>query len=123
MKNRTKAHLAALALVLVLEAGCTAGGHINLTGRDLCWPDSAPRLATLMRGDLELGVYPWHLDTPEGEIFQIDFAGLTLNSTADSVLDSSGRNVGNDGESVTIFGGLDENGVIVVCSIEERHSG
>jgi hypothetical protein len=110
------------AIIAMACVGCTGGGgRINLTGRDLCWPDSQPRLATLMSGELKLGIYPWYLDTPEGETFQIDFAGPTLNSSADAVLDSNGNNIGNDGEMVTIFGGLDAKGIILVCAIDERH--
>ena len=128
MKLPNSEHLAALtafAVVTLFSAGCATaeGGRINMTGRDLCWPSSERRLATLMRGELDLGVYPWYLKTPEGEDFQIDFAGISLNSTGDAVLDSSGNNLGNDGELVTVFAGYGSDEILLVCAIEERHLG
>jgi hypothetical protein len=75
-----------------------------------------------MTGRLELGAFPWHLDT-EGEVFDIDLAGLTLNDTATAVEDASGNVVAKEGEMVTVFAGLGEDGVLLVCDIEERHAG
>ena len=80
-------------------------------------------MATLMKGRLELGPYPWHLATSEGERFDIDFRGLSLDAGSTAILDANGRTVATEGELVTVFGGLDSNGVILICAIDERHAG
>ena len=124
MKVPNSVALAALTIASVLAAGCAGadGARINLTGRDLCWP-SGERMAASMYGRLDLGVYPWYLDTPEGEVFQIDFAGIKLNSTADAVVDSNGNTLGKDGELVTVFAGYGSDDILLVCAIDERHAG
>ena len=82
----------ALAILVALPLlGCSAVKPNLLGGREKCWSDVEPRMATLMKGELELGGSPWHLATPEGEL-------------------------------VTVFGGMDSAGVILVCGIEERHT-
>ncbi len=125
MKNPSNTLLAAALTLSVLFTACSAadGARINLTGRDLCWPSNEPRMAASMYGRLDLGVYPWYLDTPEGEVFQIDFAGLSLNTTGDAIVDASGNNLGNDGEMVTVFAGYGSDEILLVCAIEERHTG
>jgi hypothetical protein len=98
-------------------------GSVNLLGgREKCWDDSQPRMAASFTGRFELGAYPWTLEIPDDEDFQVDFAGLTLNDTATAVEDMSGRTVANEGELVTVFGGYGSDGVFLVCAIEERHA-
>jgi hypothetical protein len=80
-------------------------------------------MATLMKGRLELGTFPWHLDTPEGEVFDIDLAGMTLNDDATAIEDANGNVVANEGEMVTVFAGFGSDGVLLVCAIDERHPG
>src|SRR5688572_8473285 len=110
-------------LLAAFVCACSVAGSVNLLGgREKCWSDSQPRMATLMNGRLELGTFPWHLDTPEGEIFDIDLAGLTLNDTATSIEDVNGNVLANEGEMVTVFAGLGSDGVLLVCGIEERHA-
>jgi hypothetical protein len=116
---------AVTALTLILAfviAGCSGSPNL-LGGRERCWPEGDTRLATLMKGRLELGAFPWQLDTPEGESFALEFAGPRLDPTATSLVDATGRTVATEGEMVTLFGGLGSDGVIVVCAIEERHPG
>jgi hypothetical protein len=116
--------LAVLAVAAIVSACSFAAPEINLIGgRDKCWSKAEPRMATLMRGRLDLGPYPWALDTPEGEVFDIDFSGPRLDDTKTKLLDASGREIGREGELVTVFGGLGADGVIMVCGIEERHVG
>src|SRR5688572_28821174 len=107
-------------VLLGCELASASDGRINLTGRDLCWPASSPRNAALMMGRLDLGTYPWFLNTPDGVQFQIDFAGPTLNSSGDTVLNGDGVEVGRDGEMVTVFGGYASDEILLVCSIDER---
>jgi hypothetical protein len=115
--------LSALAVIALL-AGCSfAAPSLNLLGgREKCWSEAEPRLATMMLGKLELGAYPWSLDTPEGEVFAIDFAGPRLDPTGTQLLDASGHEIAREGETVSVFGGLGADGVIMVCGIEERHA-
>jgi hypothetical protein len=115
--------ISGLAVGAIL-AGCSfAAPSLNLLGgREKCWSEAEPRLATVMKGRLELGAYPWSLDTPEGEVFGIDFAGPRLDATGTQLLDASGNKIADEGEMVTVFGGLGSDGVIMVCGIEERHA-
>jgi hypothetical protein len=115
--------LAALAVFSIASACSFAAPSLNLLGgREKCWSEADPRLATLMLGTLKLGAYPWSLDTPEGEVFAIDFAGPRMDATGTKLLDASGAEIAREGESVTVFGGLGSDGGIMVCGIEERHA-
>ena len=113
-----------LAVAVTSLAACAGlSSSVNLLGgREKCWSDVEPHMATLMKGELELGAFPWHLATPEGETFEIDFAGVSLDSTSTKVVSADGRTLATEGELVTVFGGLDATGVILVCGIEERHT-
>ncbi len=75
-----------------------------------------------MRGTLHLDVTHSTLVTPEGETLAVDFPFLVVNVAPEGALkDSSGQVVANDGELVTLFGGLGSDGSMVVCAVEERH--
>ncbi len=116
--------LASLAVAGVL-AGCAVGRDALLGGRQSCWPESEERLATVMKGTLELDPERSKLATPEGEDFLLEFPVLVVKTVAGDVaiVDGSGAALATDGDLVTVFGGLGSNGVITVCAIEERHNG
>jgi hypothetical protein len=77
-----------------------------------------------MRGTLHLDVTRSTLLTPEGETLAVDFPFLVVNVAPERTLtDSNGQVVADDGELVTVFGGLGSDGSMVVCNIEERHGG
>ena len=94
----------------------------TLGGREKCWDESEPRLASLMKGRLELNPAGSTLATPEGDLLSITFPRLIVRSytTGRAVVDGNGAAVASNGELVTVFGGLGD-GSMVVCAIEERH--
>ena len=76
-----------------------------------------------MKGRLDLAPGSGHgtLATPEGTDFETQFPFMTVENVIDPpVLVDGGRTVAISGETVTVFGGLGSDGVIVVCAIEER---
>jgi len=100
-----------------------AGG--TLGGREKCWGNDDTRLASLMKGTLELAVVGRsNLATPEGEDFAITFATplyVTSDATGLMLAGTGGTTEATDRELVTVFGGLGADGSILVCDIEERH--
>jgi hypothetical protein len=111
-----------LALTVTI-AGCSLAQPNLLGGREKCWGESDPRMATLMKGRLDLapGSERGTLATPEGTDFEIQFPFMTVEPGTDMpVLVDRGRTVAINGETVTVFGGLGSDGVIVVCAVEER---
>lgn len=64
------------------------------------------------------------LHTTDGTDFNVAFPLMTVQTDAGNVvLMDDGATVAADGDTVTVFGGLGDDGVFLVCSIEERHSG
>ena len=97
-----------------------------LGGREKCWSDSDFHLAALFDGTLELssasggGV----LHTSDGTDFDTEFPFMTVRTEGDNVvLLDDGAIVAASGDTVTVFGGMGEDGIFLICSIEERHDG
>ena len=120
--TRTKSALA--ALVCLSLAACS-GGPLNLLGgREKCWSDADPHAATLMKGWVELDTDPPVMHTAEGESFPLVFPFITLRSTDHGPeLADHGVTVAQNGELITVFGGLDSSGSIAVCAVEDHHDG
>jgi hypothetical protein len=113
--------LICVASLAILLTGC---GSLNvLGGRQPCWSEADRRMATLMRGQLllDLDTGTGTLSTPEGTEFPTRFPFMTVDHVGDIVvLTDEGRTIALSGETVTVFGGLGSDGVILVCSIEEQ---
>jgi hypothetical protein len=114
-----------LALALALAAGgCSFGGNL-LGGREKCWPEGQPRAASLWRGILRIDATGGRLATPEGEDIPLAPGTLTTRLGADGAgeLVRGQEVVARAGDDVTLFGGAGSDGTLVVCGVEERHSG
>jgi hypothetical protein len=73
---------------------------------------------------VELDTDPPVMHTPEGEDFALEFPFLAIRSTDHGPeLTDSGVTVSQNGELITVFGGLDADGTIAVCAVEEHHDG
>ena len=117
MQGRLGAGLVVVSVVL----GCSLAGG-TLGRREKCWSQSDARVASLMKGNLRLAAPA--LDTAEEETLQLSFSGLTVRREGASLalVDRRGAVAANDGELVTVFGGLGSDGSMLVCAVEERHS-
>lgn len=115
---------AMVAVVASVVAGC-AGAEPNLLGgREKCWSHSDVRLASLMKGWLDLDADPPAMHTPEDEDLSLTFPFMTLKKTANGpVLMDGATAVAQNGELVTVFGGLGSDASMTVCAIEEHHDG
>jgi hypothetical protein len=112
LTNRILPRLAGVALTVTI-AGCSLVQPNLLGGREKCWGESDPRMATLMKGRLDLapGSGGGTLVTPEGTDFETQFPFMTVESGIDPpVLVDGGRTVSISGETVTVFGGLGSDG-------------
>jgi hypothetical protein len=113
----------ALSLTLLGTVGCALAGG-TLGGREKCWPEDPPRGASIWRGILRIDARGGRLDTPEGDV--IPLIPGTLRTQVGG--GGAGELVrGNDvvartGADVTLFGGMDSDGRLVVCGVEEIHS-
>ncbi len=112
-----------LAVVLVAIGGCSIAGG-TLGGRETCWAESDPRMASLWWGILEIDAAGARLRTPEGDVVPLLPGGLMSRMGADATgeLVAGDRVVARAGDDVTLFGGAGSDGVLVVCAVEERHS-
>jgi hypothetical protein len=113
-----------LSLLAASLVGC-AGMEPNLLGgRTKCWDASEKRLATLMKGWVELDTDPPVMHTPEGDDFGLTFPFLVVKPTENGPVLVDGRTVvASNGELITVFGGLGSSGSIAVCGVEEHHDG
>ncbi|MES1239887.1 MAG: hypothetical protein ABUL57_03395 [Chloroflexota bacterium] len=114
--------LAALALAV---AGCTIGEVEILGGGERCWDDADQRVASLMKGTLDVGGANPTLTTPEGEVLALRLPRFDLGSdgTAATLKDPGGGAVlAADGDLVTLFGGLGSDGSMYVCRVDERNA-
>lgn len=103
---------------------CTATADF-LGGREKCWSDEDFHLAALFDGRLELSATSGGgtLHTTDGTDFDVEFPFMAVRSDAGNVvLVDNGATVAANGDTVTVFGGMDEEGTFLVCSIEERHA-
>ena len=115
---------ATFALLATLTLGCSIAEPNLLGGREKCWSDSDPHAATLMKGWVELDTDPPVMHTAEGEDFALSFPFLTVRATDHGPeLTDAGATVAENGELITVFGGLDSRGSIAVCAVEEHHDG
>jgi hypothetical protein len=113
-----------LAAVLLSATACSVAEPNLLGGREKCWSESDPHAATLMKGWVELDTDPPVMHTPEGEDFSLEFPFLAIRSTDHGPeLTDDGATVAENGELITVFGGLGSDGAIAVCAVEERHDG
>jgi hypothetical protein len=112
-----------LGAVLLGATACSAGEPNLLGGRHKCWSDADPRNAALLEGNLQLGYASSKLATPDGTDFNVEFPFMTVRqglSDDATVLMDGGQVVATQGEYVTVFGGYGSDGIVLVCSIEER---
>jgi hypothetical protein len=114
----------ALALVAAVAGGCalTSG---TLGGREKCWPDTDRRAASIWRGILRIDASGGRLETPEGDVIPL-LAGTLTSRIGDGGTGELVR--GSDvaaraGQDLTLFGGMASDGTLVVCGVEEIHSG
>jgi hypothetical protein len=115
---------ASLLLAAATIGGCALTGG-TLGGRETCWPEEQPRMASLMKGTLTLGVEGPYLATPEGEELPLLLPRFDLAQAGPktALTDPGGGGiVAIDGELVTLFGGIGADGAMFVCAVEERSS-
>jgi hypothetical protein len=112
-----------LAVLAALVSGCVLAGG-TLGGREKCWPEDAPRAATLWRGTLRIDASGAWLDSPEGDVVALLPGALTMHPGNSGVgeLTSGSDVVARTGDEVTLFGGMASDGTMVVCGVEEIHS-
>lgn len=119
--------LAAAVALTVIVAGCslTGGGNL-LGGRERCWPQDPPRLASTWRGILTMDENGFRIITPEGETIWLIAGSIVFNWTPGSVgelVDGSGNVLARAGQDITLFGGAGADGGLVLCGLEEVHAG
>ena len=116
-----------LTLVAVVAlAGSTAGCALfggTLGGREKCWSDQ--RMASLWRGILAIDAAGARLNTPEGDVLPLLPGALSTRIAADGTGELVRGNdvVATAGDDVSLFGGAGSDGALVVCAVEEKHSG
>ena len=116
--------MARIALAGALASGCalTSG---TLGGREKCWPEGPPRAASIWRGILRIDPSGARLETPEGEVIPLAPGALqaSVDAAGAGALASGSDIVARSGDDVTLFGGAGSDGYLVMCAVEERHSG
>ena len=113
-----------LGLSLLGAAGCSLASG-TLGGRDKCWPEDEPRMASIWRGTLRIDAFGGRLDTPEGDIIPLIPGALGIRVGGDSGVGELVRGsdvVARAGDDLTLFGGAGSDGALVVCAVEEFHS-
>jgi hypothetical protein len=113
-----------IALACVLASGCSLSSG-TLGGREACWPADPPRAASIWRGILRVDPSGARLETPEGEVIPLSAGALqaSVDAVGAGALVSGSDVVARSGDDVTLFGGAGADGFLVVCAVEERHSG
>jgi hypothetical protein len=111
----------ALGLTLLAAPGCSLGGNL-LGGREKCWPEDPPHLASIWRGILRIDARGGRLDTPEGDVIPLIPGTLTTRVGGEGGELMRGNDaVAKAGDDVTLFGGMGADGALVVCAVEEVH--
>jgi hypothetical protein len=115
----------AVAVAVALLAGGCALGSGTLGGREKCWPESERRAPSVWRGVLEINGSEGRLQTPEGDVIPLLPGALEMAVAEDGVgvLVHDRDVVAKTGDDVTLFGGAGADGALVVCGVEEKHSG
>jgi hypothetical protein len=111
--------LVALLLVCSVVAACSLMPN-TLGGREKCWPESERRVPSLWRGTLVIDGSGVRLQTPEGDVIPL-LPGALQAKSGQLVRDTTV--VAKDGDDITIFGGAGGDGALVMCAVEEVHSG
>ena len=106
-----------MAGALALSTVACSGQINTLGGRQKCWNESEKRLASLMRGTLDLEPANPTLNTPQGDHLTLYFSGVHLSGS--TLVDANGKAVANDGQLVTLFGGLGSDESMIVCDVEK----
>ncbi|MFL5681177.1 MAG: hypothetical protein ACJ77B_11320 [Chloroflexota bacterium] len=120
-----RAALIASAACLFLAAGCATGSG-TLGGREKCWPESDRRAPSVWRGILEIDASGGRLRTPEGDVIPLLLPGPLQTVVGETGVGELVRDldvVAKAGDDVTLFGGAGADGALVVCGVEEKHSG
>jgi hypothetical protein len=114
-----------VGFALLGSAGCSVGSGALLGGRERCWPEGDQRAATLWRGILRIDASGGVLDTPEAEVIPLLPGTLATRVGASGVGELVRGNavVARAGDDVTLFGGAGADGALLVCGIEEIHTG
>lgn len=120
--------LRGLALVgvfaLLGAAGCALGSG-TLGGREKCWPESEQRAASIWRGTLLIDAAGGQLATPEGDVIPLLTGALAMRlaDNGEGQLVRGDDVVARAGQDVTLFGGAGSDGALIVCGLEEIHTG
>jgi hypothetical protein len=115
---RARAILLVIAMFAITACSLSSG---TLGGRDKCWPEGEARAASLWRGILRIDPSGARLDTPEGDVIPLAPGALQPNGNGELVRGNDV--VARSGDDVTLFGGAGADGTLVVCAVEEIHSG
>jgi hypothetical protein len=109
------------ALVPPLIAGCSLEVNV-IGGRERCWPDGETRLTSLMKGTLVIDAGGARLATPEGEVLTLTMGNgsFRTDTVPPAMVDGGGAVMAEDGDLITVFGGLGGDASMIVCDVEER---
>lgn len=113
-----------LGVVMLATVGCSFTGG-TLGGREKCWAADDRRQASVWRGILVIDGPGAQLETPEGDVIPLVAGALQFAVEDDGVgtLVRGTKVVARAGDDVTLFGGIGSGGTLVVCDVEEIHSG
>jgi hypothetical protein len=113
-----------LAVVLLSSVGCSLTGG-TLGGREKCWPEQDPRMPSVWRGILQIDEFGAQLQTPEGDVIPLFPGALAarVGASGTGELVAGEQVVARAGDDVTLFGGAGSDGALVMCGVEEIHSG
>ena len=108
------------AVIGIAAAGCSIN---TLGGREKCWSEHDPRMASLWRGTLQIDAFSARLLAPEGDLVLLP-GTLTTQMGEDGVGElASGSDVlARSGDAVTLWGGIGGDGTMVVCYVEETRA-
>jgi hypothetical protein len=115
---------AALAMLVtsIALAACTLGDVSVFGGRPGCWDEGEPLVASVVAGELRLVDGAPHLSTTDGALVPLRLNRFDVQSgkPVRTLSDPGAGEVAADGELVTLFGGLDADGSLYVCTVDAR---